>query len=116
MHQRNPGEFADILDAAVRKIDDTDRHPGQAIPGVWTIGGANTPERVIGLVAAKALHRVCTERGLEFDRVIESYAAVSKNISITPKGGPDVMAKAHLRDAANELRRQGAGRPLANAI
>jgi len=105
MH-RNPAEFSKLLDAAALKIEQTDIHPGQAMPGVWRVGGPDSPERLIGMVAADALHRVCQERQLPFEKVLASYAIASKNISIRPKGGPDVMAIRHLRDAAEELRRQ----------
>lgn len=116
MH-RNPGEFASILEAAARRIEKKVQHPGQPFPGVWSIGGANKPELVIAAVAAVALQEVCAERNLPFERVMRSYAEVTKNIAIRPKGGPDVMAKNHLLDAAEELRRlAGGGRPVFERI
>jgi len=109
MHTTNPSEFADILDAAADIIAAAPQHPGQFHPGVWRIGGENTPERVIGVVAANALAKVCQQRQFELEKVLKSYAETSKNISIKPKGGPDVMAMNHLRDAATELRRIARG-------
>lgn len=111
MH-KNPTEFANLLDAAADRIEQNNIHPGQAIPGVWTIGGDNTPEKVIGTVAARALLTICKERSLPFEKVMESYVTVSRNISLKAQGGPDVMAKNHLRDAAAELRRQSGAAPL----
>jgi hypothetical protein len=102
--------FASLLRDAADDIAKQERHPGQAIPGVWTIGGDYDPERLIVVIATAALMRVCRQRDLDIDRVLVSYVEVSKNISITPKGAPDVIAMQHLRDAADELVRAAEGR------
>lgn len=105
MH-KNPGAFADLLNAAARRIGEKHLHPGQTLPGVWPLGGEMTPERVIGVVAAKALQEECAARGLSFEAAMESYVEASRNVALRPIGGPDVMARNHLEDAAYELRRQ----------
>lgn len=108
-----PGTYAELLDAAATRIDGQQLHPYQPVPGVWKIGGENAPAKVIGVVAAQALQEVCVERGFAFEDAMESYLKVSRNVALTPKGGPDVIAKTHLRDAAQELRRLDRGAPLA---
>lgn len=114
MH-RNPGAFAELLTAAAARIETKTIHPGQPLPGLWQIGGDLTPERVIGVVAAKALQEECAVRGLSFEHALESYVHASQNVALRAKGGPDVMAKHHLEDAAAELRRQANPEP-AHAI
>lgn len=108
MH-RNPEAFADLLESAADDIGRQERHPGQSLPGVWNVGGANSPEQLIGVVATAALARVCRARDADLDSALASYVEVAKNISVTPQGGPDVMAAQHMRDAAKELRRRGRG-------
>jgi hypothetical protein len=102
-------KLADALESAASEIEATKQHPGQVVPGVWKVGGANSPERVIGIVVTSALAKVARRRLLDMDTLLSGYLEVSRNISLTPKGGPDVMAAQHLRDAAAELRRVGRG-------
>jgi hypothetical protein len=102
----NPGKFADLLEAAAFVIDRQEHHPGQPVPGVWVVGGSNTPERVITNVAASALARVCKTQHVNLEDALASYAEAARGIMIKPKGGPDVMAATHLRDAAYALRRK----------
>lgn len=110
MHS-NPGEFADLLEAAADDIDRQPQHPGQSIAGVWPVTPEYPPEVLIGMVAAAALARVCKTRGCDLDKSLASYVQVSKNIALTLKGAPDQIAAQHLRDAAAELRRLSQGTP-----
>lgn len=110
MQNSDPLTLADVLESAASTIEETKHHPGQVFPGVWKVGGDNAPERVIGVVVTAALAKEAKRRSLELDRLLNGYLDVSRNISLTPRGGPDVMAARHLRDAAAELRRANAGR------
>jgi hypothetical protein len=107
MH-RDATQFADLLESAAQTIETSTKHPGQDVPGLWNLGGANTPERVIGVLAASALAKVARQRGVDLDPVLISYVEVSRNVSLTMRGAPDRIAAQHMRDAAAELRR-GAG-------
>lgn len=103
MH-RNPGEFAQLLEAAAEDIGRQTRHPGQIFPGVWPVDSTeHSPERLIGMVAAAALARVCHQQGADLDSALASYVEVSKDVPLVPKGGPDVMAAQHMRDSAAAL-------------
>jgi hypothetical protein len=115
MH-RDPELFAALLSDAASDIERQERHPGQPIPGVWVVGGANSTERLIVVIATAALSRVCRQRGIDIDQALTSYAEVAKNISIVPKGSPDVIAAKHLRDAAAELLRVGQGPRMTHAV
>lgn len=109
----SPLDVAVLLDTAAAQIIASDEHPGQVFPGVWKIGGENSPERVISVVAASALAKVCAQRGVDLEAILKSYVLISRNVALTPRGAPDTMAATHLRDAATELRRSVLGhRPL----
>lgn len=110
MHRTDSEGFAALLEKAADDIARQPIHPGQTVPGLWKIGGENPPERLIGVIATGALARVARQNDYDLDEVLASYVEVSKNISITPKGAPDTMARTHLLDAAAELRRVGQAR------
>lgn len=110
MHRADAEGFAALLEEAADDIERQPIHPGQMMPGLWKIGGENPPERLIGVIATGALARVSRRHEHDLDVVLASYVEVSKNISITPKGAPDTMARTHLLDAAAELRRVGRAR------
>lgn len=99
------GSAADLLDAAATRIEHQDQHPGQMVPNLWAVGGENAPAKLIGMVAAKALAEVCHERGAPFEDTLARYTHAAKHVALTPIGAPDTIAIAHLRDAAQELRR-----------
>lgn len=105
-HQDSPEEFARLLDAAADHVANKRMHPGQTMPGLWPINNdTHEPARLIGVIVTLALATVCREVDCDLHAALESYADVTKDIAIVPKGGPDVMAAQHLRDAAAELRR-----------
>lgn len=107
-HHDNPEEFARLLDAAADHIAKKRMHPGQTLPGLWPINkDTHEPARLIGVIVTLSLATVCRDVDCELQDLLESYAEVSKDIPIVPKGGPDVMAAQHLRDAANALRHVG---------
>jgi hypothetical protein len=115
MH-RDSELFAALLTDAATDIERQTKHPGQTIPGVWRLSGEDAPERLIVIIATSALSRVCQRREIDVDQALASYVEVSKNISIKPKGAPDVIAAQHLRDAAEELGRVGQGWRLKIAV
>lgn len=109
MHNSNPEEFARLLDAAADHVAKQRIHPGQTLPGLWPINkDTHEPARLIGVIVTLALANACRDADCDLTKALESYAEVSKDVTIVPKGGPDVMAAQHLRDAATELRRVGA--------
>lgn len=99
-------QYAELFETAAEVIRERKLHPGQPVPGVWAIGGENTPERLIGAVAASALAQVCAGRDVPLEEALKTYAETSHIISLTAKGGPDVIAAKHLRDAAVVLRQR----------
>ena len=105
MHTRKPEEFARILDEAADYIARQPIHPGQSLPGLWNLDDdTHEPARLIGVIVALALANVCQSAGCELQEALASYAAVSHNIPLVAKGGPDVIAAQNLRDAAQVLR------------
>lgn len=106
MHTRQPEEFAYLLDEAADYIAAQKFHPGQTFPGVWSLDDAgNEPARLIGVIVTLALVHVCRDRNINAQEALSSYAAVSRTVTLTARGSPDIMAAQHLRDAAKALRR-----------
>ncbi|UTC29466.1 hypothetical protein BAMBUS_03840 [Brevundimonas phage vB_BpoS-Bambus] len=105
MHTRNPEEFSRILDEAAEYIARQPIHPGQTMPGLWSLDdGSHEPARLIGVIVALALAQVCKAGDCDLQAALSSYAAVTHNIPLIAKGGPDVIAAQNLRDAARTLR------------
>ncbi|USN14188.1 hypothetical protein PAPPERLAPAPP_05150 [Brevundimonas phage vB_BpoS-Papperlapapp] len=105
MHTRQPEEFARILDEAAEHIARQPIHPGQSLPGLWNLDDdSHEPARLIGVIVASALAQVCKTGDCDLQEALASYAAVSHNIPLVAKGGPDVIAAQNLRDAARTLR------------
>jgi hypothetical protein len=101
MHTTNPEAFAAVLREAADSISKQSTHPGQAIPGVWSLDAANPFDVTIGVIAAAAVARACSTKGYDLDRALSSYLVVSKHISLKPVGAPDKVAIQHLLDAAD---------------
>lgn len=105
MHTRQPEEFARLLDEAADHIARQPIHPGQTLPGLWSLDDAsNEPARLIGVIVTLALAHVCKGAGCDLQEALASYAQISHTVPLTAKGGPDVIAAQHLRDAAKALR------------
>ena len=106
MHTRQPEEFARILDEAADYIARQPIHPGQTVPGLWSLDDdSNEPARLLGVIVTLALAHVCRHVDCDLQEALTSYAKVSHTVPLVAKGGPDVMAAQHLRDAAQALRR-----------
>lgn len=105
MHNRQPEEFARLLDEAAEHIARQPIHPGQTLPGLWNLDdGSHEPARLIGVIVTLAIAHVCKEIECDLQEALASYAAVSRNIPLAAVGGPDVIAAQNLRDVARILR------------
>lgn len=105
MHTRQPEEFARLLDEAADHIAKQPIHPGQTVPGMWSLDDANNePARLIGVIVTLAIAHVCKGSDCDLQEALSSYAEISKAIPLVAKGGPDVIAAQNLRDAAKALR------------
>lgn len=100
MHVSDPKAFAAVLRNAADSIAQQPAHPGQSMPGVWSLDASHPFEVIIGIIAAAAIARACAEKGYNLDRALASYLIVAKQVSLQPVGAPDKVAAEHLRAAA----------------
>lgn len=93
--------YTQIFIAAAEAIEAAKSYPGQALPGVWTMGNGHRDwPTLIAIIAGDAMARVAREAGLAFDPVIERFMTVTRGIDFEMTGDPARIAAARLREAA----------------
>jgi hypothetical protein len=116
MHS-NPAYFAHILREAADSIARQPIHPGQTTPGIWEVNSEESwPAATIVNIIWTALARVCRAESADLEKALESYRVLSRDIPLTVKGAPDVIAAQHLRDVATEVDRLLAPQPLKQVV
>ncbi|ARB13656.1 hypothetical protein Ccr2_gp126c [Caulobacter phage Ccr2] len=105
--------YENLFRAAADDVSRQELHPGQSIPGIWTLTKETPTNVLVVAIVAGALSRIAQARGLEFEPLLRRYVDLSVKVPFRAVGAPDLIAKAHLQDVsrvaaeerANEARR-----------
>lgn len=103
--------YENLFRAAADDVAQQAIHPGQTMPGLWTIDSQYPPNVLVVTIVAAALSRVAKARDLDFEPILRRYVELSPEVPFRLVGAPDLVAKAHLQDVsrlAAERRTQAA--------